>query len=676
MGDVNSYLNNLWYNYNLGESYKRLREPYKLPTRFTEASINRTISQKFNPDPSLSLTESKESIFEPKQLHSSIDMEEMKQNMFDRAIQTRNSDLLQSSLISDSELKEKFTSQITPLSPKKRTIDKGKVGSLIGGVADLAGSFLPEKDEYSGDYGDLASTLDSAYDRASDAVMQMGPVGALVGGIMKGSAVLGKGMNALGAGTDGQTALDAVLGSSFLNMTPIGLINGFFGKNTRDFEKDVASFDTIGSAYTGTENTVDEALEKANKKYGLFSSRARRAANRDINSASSQQDLIRMIADNTQDYFDITNSMAAINNNRYALDLQGGYDQSAVRIGKSGLKVDSIKRAKTIMSKYRKQQTNQLQEGGAIDSFQPYAEFLSKEQGDSTNFRQTRKRDIFRQEKDGWYKNPKTSVINLVEPIKEFKNGGLFGESVIELTQETAINLVQEFQEGGQLPTKTRTLPELIDYAKQVNPRFIQRLSEPSKGIEFIDDNGVKTKGSHYLEWSTDDENNAIIYPRIQEVDGELQFFNSQDAYKRALETKNYLVMTPDEADIFFANDGEHGIAYKSGWPEFFEKFQKGGSINIIPEGALHARKHNMDLDGITKKGIPVIDNNGEQQAEIEKGEIIYRLEVTQELERLCKIYYDENSSNKEKDEVALKAGKLLVYETLYNTQDNTNSLL
>lgn len=571
-------------------------------------------------------------------------------------------------------------SSITPLSlNKKRTIDKGRVGSLIGGVSDLASSFLPEKDEYSGDYGDLASTLDSAYDRAADAAMQMGPIGALVGGIMKGSAVLGKGMNALGAGTDGQTALDAVLGSSFLNMTPIGLINGFFGKNTRDFEKDMASFDTIGSAYTGTENTVDEALEKANKKYGLFSSRARRKANREINSASSQQDLIRMIADSTQDYFDLTNSMAAINNNRYALDLQGGYDQSAVRIGKSGLKVDSVNRAKTIMNKYRKQQTNQLQEGGTIDPFQHYAQFLPKEQGDSTNFRQTRKRDIFRQEKDGWHvstQNPNISVINLVEPIKEFKNGGLFEESIIELTKETAINLVQEFQEGGQLPTKTRTLSELIDYAKQANPRFIQRLSEPSKGIEFIDDNGVKSKGSHYLEWSTDDKGNAIVYPRIQEVDGELQFFNSQNAYKRATETNDYLVMTPDEADIFFAKDEQHGVAYKSGWPEFFEKFQKGGSINIIPEGALHARKHNMDLDGITKKGIPVIDNNGEQQAEIEKGEIIYRLEVTQELERLCKIYYDENSSNKEKDEAALRAGKLLVYETLYNTQDNTNSLL
>nr|DAD59313.1 MAG TPA: hypothetical protein [Bacteriophage sp.] len=36
-------------------------------------------------------------------------------------------------------------------------------------------------------------------------------------------------------------------------------------------------------------------------------------------------------------------------------------------------------------------------------------------------------------------------------------------------------------------------------------------------------------------------------------------------------------------------------------------EFQNGGSINVIPDGALHARKHNMNLDGITEKGIPVV---------------------------------------------------------------------
>jgi hypothetical protein len=45
--------------------------------------------------------------------------------------------------------------------------------------------------------------MDSVYNGISDAAMSFGPVGMLVGGIMKGGALLGKGVNALGGGTDG-----------------------------------------------------------------------------------------------------------------------------------------------------------------------------------------------------------------------------------------------------------------------------------------------------------------------------------------------------------------------------------------------------------------------------------------------------------------------------------------
>ena len=54
--------------------------------------------------------------------------------------------------------------------------------------------------------------------------------------------------------------------------------------------------------------------------------------------------------------------------------------------------------------------------------------------------------------------------------------------------------------------------------------------------------------------------------------------------------------------------------------------------------------------------------------AEIEKEEIILRLEVTKKLEELSKIYYDSESSTKEKDNAALDAGELLTHEILYNT--------
>lgn len=94
---------------------------------------------------------------------------------------------------------------------------------------------------------------------------------------------------------------------------------------------------------------------------------------------------------------------------------------------------------------------------------------------------------------------------------------------------------------------------------------------------------------------------------------------------------------------------------------------------NIIPEGALHAHKHHMEnADNLTKKGIPVIDNDGEQQAEIEKNEIIFTLEVTKKLEELYSKYQDYEYSQKEKDEVAIEAGKILVEEILFNTDDRT----
>lgn len=94
------------------------------------------------------------------------------------------------------------------------------------------------------------------------------------------------------------------------------------------------------------------------------------------------------------------------------------------------------------------------------------------------------------------------------------------------------------------------------------------------------------------------------------------------------------------------------------------EKFQNGGTVNVIPEGALHARKHHMaDDEHITKKGIPVVDNEGNQQAEIERNEIIFRKEVTDTIEKLRR----DGS-----DEAAIEAGKLLTTEIMENTEDRT----
>lgn len=101
-------------------------------------------------------------------------------------------------------------------------------------------------------------------------------------------------------------------------------------------------------------------------------------------------------------------------------------------------------------------------------------------------------------------------------------------------------------------------------------------------------------------------------------------------------------------------------------------KFAEGGKVNVIPDGALHAHKHHLEdispeYEQVTSKGIPVVteEEGGKlkQHAEIERNEIIFRLEVTKELEDLMK----DGS-----DEAAIKAGKLLTHEIINNTIDNT----
>ena len=103
--------------------------------------------------------------------------------------------------------------------------------------------------------------------------------------------------------------------------------------------------------------------------------------------------------------------------------------------------------------------------------------------------------------------------------------------------------------------------------------------------------------------------------------------------------------------------------------------FKKGGQMNVIPEGALHARLHHMENgDNITKKGIPVIDVSGEQQAEIECNEIIFNKDATTKFENLYKQYIDTSDKNK-KDALAIEAGKFIANEILNNTEDRTGLL-
>ena len=452
---------------------------------------------------------------------------------------------------------------------------------------------------------DLTKTADTAYSGIAEAAKSMGPIGQAVGSIMGIAKGAGDIIQELGGGTDQQTKMDKWMDSAFFSWN-IGMLNGFAGKNTQDFGVDYDTLAQVGSSYGGTADAVTDAAEKAGKKYGLFSTKARKKADAAINKARAKQNLMGDIADTASDQRLAVQSMGEQAGIAYSIMTDGGYNQ-----------------------KY----TYAAKHGGSLE----------------------------------W--NPIIKVewepqIELNWELPKFKEGG-------------NININKELEKISELPSgnKIRTIEELIEYAKKQNPRFIQRLSEEPRGIKFTDDEGKEAEGSHYLE-----SREEYVIPRIQEVDGELQFFNRQDAFDRAIETGNYLELDPEEAIIFAEQ-------YKQGWPDFFKKFKEGGSVgssdvpeieetnqkNVIPEGALHKNKHHMEhAEGLTKKGIPVIDDDGDQQAEIEHSEIIFTLEVTKKLEEYYDIFYSDETTNKEKEQAALDAGKLLVYQILENTEDRT----
>ena len=362
---------------------------------------------------------------------------------------------------------KRFGGNSSTVTPNSGIFSKAKIGNTMnvaGGIADVVGSLIPQKEQSA-----LTTGLNQGYDAAANAVSAIPGVGTIIGGAMKVGGMLSDGLTALGVGTDQMTTADKILDSKFLKLTPLGLVNAIGAKKADTITKDNEAFEQVGSSYGGTQSTVDDALTKSGKKYGLLSGRARNRANRQIHNAQMQQSKMSNIADEAQMAFTASNNPLL----GTQLQLNGGYQQNTVKAGKSGLKMD---------------------------------------------------RD--------------------------------FAKRVVKLGKKSKVQKIQE-------------------------------------------------------------------EVRAEEVAG----------------------------------------------------FKNGGSVNVIPDGALHAHKHHLEnvdekFEEVTTKGIPVIteEKGGDikQHAEVEREEIIFNLEVTKQLEKLM-----QDGS----DEAAIEAGKLLVYEILENTVDNTGLL-
>lgn len=406
-------------------------------------------------------------------------------------------------------------------------------------------------------------------------------------------------------------------------MAGIKGINNLLGKKTQKFSVDNSTIEQVGGSYGGSVADITNAVSKADTKYGLFSSGSRKRANKLIDEARTQQNILASIADTTSDQLAMINDLNYLN---YDFGLSGGYNQRYMRAAKQGMKIqDKIKLVKSRRLDHiinvDTQKVEQFQDGGSIT----------------------------------------TSEIVWEPVIEEFKDGG-------SLEWEPVIS------------EPNRTIEELIEFAKKQNPRFIQRWSEP---LRYIKLNKKDKEGNTYWEHSTHQMTHIgnQAFPFIQEIDGKLLLFTDKDeALKSAIKNNNVLTFNnEDEAKLFAEN-------YKQGWKQFFETdpttvnpeseinyFKDGGTIqkNVIPEGALHKNKHHIEnTEGLTQKGIPVIDNDNQQTAEVEREEIIFTLEVTKALEDNYHKYYNEETKQSEKDQLAIETGKLLVEQILHNTDD------
>lgn len=102
---------------------------------------------------------------------------------------------------------------------------------------------------------------------------------------------------------------------------------------------------------------------------------------------------------------------------------------------------------------------------------------------------------------------------------------------------------------------------------------------------------------------------------------------------------------------------------------------------NVIPTGTLHKNKHNLDLEEVTKKGIPVIQNIDDtvetfeeikehedeivQSAEIESLEIIFNKELTD--------FIEERMDKSSDREICKEVGMRICKEILFNTKDKSD---
>ena len=282
--------------------------------------------------------------------------------------------------------------------------------------------------------------------------------------------------------------------------------------------------------------------------------------------------------------------------------------------------------------------------------------------------------------------------------VKELKNGGyirtfneekdcwMYTKNKPQESQNEQREVIEQFQQGGKSSKKKdwnsyyeflETLPKNLQKGNDTDTSEGYRMKllfDNTPNLWTFED-GLKGENPIF----TKEEDGYHAPSVIQLPDGHYEFLKSYNhpTFQKEIEWYNsedgksfrekYILRSKDDQGV--------PLVYYQYIPNNPQAFKQGGQMNLIPEGALHARKNNMKLaesGDVTHKGIPVVDNQGQQQAEIECNEIILNLTTTQKIEKFYKEYKEEESQSK-KDEIAIECGKMLAKSIIEDTDDKTD---
>ena len=578
------------------------------------------------------------------------------------------------------------------------------IGNIAGIGLGAAQAAMKPKSEYSGEKGRITSTLDMLDSAGTSAVSAIPGVGQIFGLAKMGLDTGFKALNNAGYGTSGMTNIDALLGSNIVGeaLLPLSMINGKFGKTTttlnpRTFQEnqDLAK---VESSFSNTVRQGMDAWKKQGKKYGALSHGEYKKANRLVNMYGiANEALLDMVNENKIDEARIQAN--GLGNIQYNQDLQGGLNprtlvaKEGAKLEQQELEIESVvpemeiksiapeTEIESVVPKFQEGAKLQPQESEIIIIYPSEDEMKGIIEKRWPAIKNTSEYHIYR---DPEYTSEKTgagSIEYIRQPEIKYENGFILKNpnktpTIIfnpdtNTIDDIQLDTIHHFRYTD--PKYQQVLKPFEDYLLQNKKVDVFWNSE--LGDIFRD---AKQKDSLFSDFIDKNINEEYI---AQGIDGVIRDLLAPDKLRRK---SKYQLKEDADKQWLFDNTSRQLFQNIKDYLETGElkpqQFKNGGELNIIPEGALHKNLHHMENDeNITKKGIPVVseDENGKtvQNAEIERSEIVLRLSLTQKLEKMLK-QYNSDISQKEKDDVATKAGQILVDELLNKTIDNTNELL